>query len=383
MAKKKKDDPEVISSERSDLVDSLADNLNSQFKDLRVAYVLNKDTDAPADISDWVSTGNDILDVAISNKPHGGLPFGRIVEISGQNSSGKSLLCAHIAAETQKMGGVVIYYDTESAMSKKFAEAIGIDLSKMVYAQIETLEDIFQSMETLIEKIRKNDTGIPVTFVVDSIMGATTKIEMEADYDKDGWATSKAIILSKAMRKITNLIARKKILLVLSNQLRTKLGVTWGDQFTTSGGSAIGFHSSVRLRMKSVGQIKVKINSIEQVVGTKIAVQVIKNRVGPPFRSATFNVYFESGIDNIDSWLTVMTDHKLVSQGGAWYSYSHPITGEEIKFQSKTFDEKILSNPELKEVVYNQICDCLIMKYKTENVNAEDLIMTSEVIQED
>jgi len=380
MTRKSKSEDTI--NEKLDLIDDLAESLNSQFKGLKVAYILDKDEDNPAEVDHWVSTGSTILDIAISNRPNGGLPFGRIVEIMGQSSSGKSLLAAHIAAETQKIGGYVVYYDTEAAMSKKFASVIGIDLSKMIYAQIETVEEIFESMEKLIEKIRKRDSSVPVTFIVDSVMGATTKVEMESDYDKDGWATAKAIVLSKAMRKITNLIAKQKILLVLTNQLRDKLGVTFGNNETTSGGKAIGFHSSVRLKMKNVGQIKGKVNNVEQVIGAEVLVQVVKNRIGPPFRATKFSVYFESGIDDIDSWLTIMKDYDLVKSAGAWFTYFKK-DGEEIKFQKKDFNEKILMNPELKEEIYSQICENLIMKYKTENIAEENLIIDDNVILED
>lgn len=225
-------------SSKVDLQDSLAggvaDALNSKFGKkggVKIAYFLEGDDEAPTNISDWVSTGSEILDLAISNRPHGGLPVGRITEITGLEASGKSLLAAHALAATQRKGGVAVFIDTESATSQEFLQAIGVDLEKLLYIPMETLEDIFEAIEVIINKLRESNRDKLVTIVVDSVMGASTKIEMEADYNKDGWATQKAIILSKAMRKVTNMIAREKVCLVFTNQLRTRLGVSFGDPY--------------------------------------------------------------------------------------------------------------------------------------------------------
>ena len=242
----------------------LAENINKQFKGqaLKTAYFLDGDLDAPTNVHEWISSGCSMLDLAISNRPHGGFPVGRITEVTGLEASGKSLLAAHTLAETQKKGGLAVYIDTESATSSEFLTAIGVDLKKMLYVPLETVEEIFETIETIVEGVRKSDKDRLVTIVVDSIMGASTKIEMSMEYDKDGYATSKSIILSKAMRKVTNWIARERICLIFTNQLRTKLGVSFGDPWTTAGGKAIPFHSSVRLRLKNLGQIKAKINGV-------------------------------------------------------------------------------------------------------------------------
>lgn len=243
-----------------ELAGELANNLNKKFKDsnFKVAYFLDGDTDAPSNVKGWVGSGSSMLDLAISNKPKGGFPVGRITEITGLEASGKSLLAAHALANTQAKDGLAVYIDTENAVSREFLEAIGLDLEKMLYVPLDNIEDIFEAIETIIESVRKSNKDRLVTIVVDSVMGASTKIEQAADYDKDGWATSKAIILSKGMRKITNMIGREKICLIFTNQLRSRLGIAFGDPWTTSGGKAIPFHASVRLRLKSMGQIKVK-----------------------------------------------------------------------------------------------------------------------------
>jgi recombination protein RecA len=205
------------------------------------------------------------------------------------------------------------------------------------------------------------------------LAAATTKVELEAEFDKDGWATSKAIILSKAMRKITQMIGRQKIALVFTNQLRQKLGVMFGDPWTTSGGKALPFHASTRIRLKNMGQIK---DAKKNTIGMKMRAQVIKNRLGPPMRHADFELYFESGIDDTGSWLHVLKAHNLVKQGGAWYTIKDQ-NGKDIKFQSKDWAEK-LEDKEFKEYCYNMICEKAILKYE-KNFGIDDVIVEEEI----
>jgi len=369
----------------------LAESINKQFKGqaLKTAYFLDGDLDAPTNVHEWISSGCSMLDLAISNKPMGGFPVGRITEITGLEASGKSLLAAHTLAETQKKGGLAVYIDTESATSSEFLTAIGVDLKKMLYVPLETVEEIFETIETIVEGVRKSDKDRLVTIVVDSIMGASTKIEMSMEYDKDGYATSKSIILSKAMRKVTNWIARERICLIFTNQLRTKMGVSFGDPWTTAGGKAIPFHASVRLRLKNLGQIKAKVNKVEQVVGNKTSVQVVKNRMGPPHRKINYEIYYDSGIDNYGGWLSVMKTFDIVKQSGAWYTLEDvdPLTGEvfsEIKFQSKDFLEKVINIPETKQRLYHRICDAYIFKYQAGiDGGIDDVVIDENVINEE
>ena len=360
-------------STRDELAGVLADTINKQFKDMKVAYFLDGTDSTPTDIKDFVSTGSTMLDLAISNKPIGGIAVGRITELNGLESSGKSLLGAHMLAETQKKGGVAVYIDTETAVSTEFLSAIGIDVDNMLYLHLETVEDIFHAIEEIVAKVRESDKDRLVTILVDSLAAASTNVEMEADFDKDGWATSKAIIISKAMRKITQMIGRQQIALVFTNQLRQKLGVMFGDPWTTSGGKALPFHSSTRIRLKNTGQIKDKKNN---TIGMKMRAQVIMNRLGPPMRHADFELYFETGIDDDGSWLKVMKDHKLVKQGGSWYTMNNH-NGEEVKFQSKDWSE-LLQDEEFKSHCYNLICDKVILKYE-KNFGIDDVVIEEEM----
>ena len=365
----------------------IAETINKQFKsqNLKTAYFLEGDDDAPTIVKEWVSTGSTILDLAISNRKNGGFPVGRVCEITGLEQSGKSLLAAHTLLNTQKKGGLAVYIDTENALSTEFLSAIGLNLKEMLYIPLETVEDIFETVETIIEKVRSSDKNRLVTIVVDSIAGASTKTEMAADFDKDGYATAKALIISKAMRKITNLIGRERICLIFTNQLRQKLNApAFSDPWVAPGGKSVPFHASVRIRLSSIGAIKAKINGVEEVIGSRVKAKLTKNRCGPPLREAEYAVYFSSGIDDYGSWLETMKDYSLVKQSGAWYEWTDKTTGEVIKFQSKDFVEKIISNPEYKESIYDSIAEKVIMQYqKTDEVRIDDVIISDEPLLDD
>src|SRR6056300_499090 len=354
-----------VESSRDELSSILADNLNKKFKSAhKVAFFLDGEEATPTDLDEWVSTGCAPLDLAISNRPNGGLPVGRITEITGLEGSGKSLLAAHAIADTQKKGGLGVYIDTENAMNQDFLMAIGVDIKKMLYVPLETVEDIFEAIDSIIESVRSSDKKKLVTIVVDSVAGASTKVEISADYDQAGYATQKAIIISKAMRKIINMIGRERILVVFTNQLRVRMGVSFGDPYTTSGGKALGFHASCRLRMKQMGKLNSKVGGVDQTVGIKTRVQVIKNRMGPPLRAVDFDIYFDRGIDRYGSWLNTMKTYKLIQISGAWYTWTDESTGEVIKFQAKGFADILEERPEVKEQMYKQICDAYILGYK-------------------
>ena len=371
-------------NELSDELGSLiATTINKQFKEqnLKTAYFLEGDTDAPTIVKEWIGSGSTILDLAISNRKDGGFPVGRVCEITGLEQSGKSLLASHVLLNTQKKGGFAVYIDTENALSTEYLTAIGLDLKQMLYIPLETVEDIFETIDVIIDKIRSSDKNRLVTIVVDSIAGASTKTEMSADFDKDGYATAKALIISKAMRKITNLIGRERICLIITNQLRQKLNApAFSDPWTTPGGKGIPFHASVRIRLSSIGAIKVKVDGHDQIVGSRVKAKLVKNRVGPPLRECEYEVYFDSGIDDYSSWLTTMKDYKLVDQAGAWYSWTNKKSGEVIKFQSKEFVEKLITVPENKEMIYDEIADKVIMKYQQlDTPRIDDVIISDEV----
>lgn len=399
------------------IANDLVSSLNSQFKQSvpdKAAFFLS-DSDMGSDVKGWISTGSDTLNIAISNRPNGGYPVGRITEITGLEASGKSLLAAYALKDTQRKGGLAIYIDTESATSREYLRAIGVDIDKLVYLQLQTLEDIFAAIDKTIAKVRAVNRKALVTIVVDSVMGATTKKELEGEWGKDGYATDKAIILSKAMRKLPLTVANENVCLIFTNQLRTRLGVSFGDPWTTSGGKAIPFAASVRLRLKSIGQIKTKVHGVDEVVGIKTRCIVQKNRMGPPLRSVDYEIYFESGIDNYGSWLHTLQHYKIASSGSFWsfpLSYDsvkltdengnplnvkfegeivNPETGEikktegdVLKLRSKDFGKWMDANPELRAFYYDAICDRFIMSYKVnEEFGIDDILIDEDFLPED
>ena len=368
MAKEKVTPDEIAG--RDELAQKLAEGLNKKFKDFKAVHFLGSE-DTQTDLREWVSTGSTTLDLAISNRPDGGLPVGRIAEFTGLEASGKSLIMAHLLANTQKKGGIAVYIDTENALSEEFLSAVGVDVRNMLYVPLETIEDIFESIETLITNIRNTSKDRLVTIVVDSVAAATTKIEQDADYDKDGWATSKAIIMSKALRKITNLIGKERVILAFTNQLREKLGAMFGDPYTTSGGKALPFHASCRVRLKSVGKIKDKEG---EIIGVQTEAQIVKNRFGPPFKKATFNIYFDSGIDDYSSWLDALKKYKAINQSGAWYEIVMEDTGEVVKFQSKDWQKLLRERADVRNYCKGLLEQNSISSYKPqEAIDTDDL----------
>lgn len=378
MSKKKITESEEVNSSdsskvstRDELATLISKNLSKTFKDqAQTVWYLDGPEDSPSDILDWISTGSSLLDLAISNRPYGGVPVGRITEITGLEGSGKSLVAAHLLAETQKKNGVAVFIDTEAAVSREFLTAIGVDLSKMMYVPLETIEDIFQAIENIINTVRNNEKSKLVTIVVDSLAGASTKVEMDADYEKDGWATTKAILLSKAMRKINNLIAKERVCLVFTNQLRQKMNaMAFADPWTTSGGKAVGFHSSIRVRLTNAGALKKKdFGGVDMIVGNKAQAKVIKNRIGPPQRKASFEIFYDSGIDNYSGWVAVLKTYKFITGAGAYNKYKlYDADGtelEEIQFRTALLPELFVERPEVQQAMYKNLCDIMIMKYE-------------------
>jgi recombination protein RecA len=360
---KKKNQVTQDTPQRDELVELLANELNKANKDGgKIAYFLDEQEN-PAEISDWISTGSSILDLAISNRPHGGLPVGKMVEFNGLEGTGKSLLSAHVVADTQKKGGIAVVIDTENAAAPEFWKSLGVDLSKLLYVQCETVEDIFEKMEQMIGIVRKSNKDRILTIIVDSVAAASTKVELESDHGKDGYATGKSIIISKAMRKITTMIGRQKVLTVFTNQLRQNINaMAFGDKYVVSGGKSLAYHCSVRVRLNNTGKLK----KGEEVIGNECKAVVVKNRMGPPQRQASFDIYFDSGIADYGSWVKVLKENNLVKQGGAYYTYKKD-DGTEWKFQSKDFVSTMKTDKTLGEEIYLKICDSVIMKYKDPN----------------
>lgn len=386
---------------RDEMAEALAESLNKN-SDGKVAFFLDAEDD-PSQIVDWVSTGNSLVDLAIGNRANAGLPVGRITEITGLEASGKSLMGAHLLAETQRKGGLAVFIDTETSVSPEFLAAIGVNIPNMLYINVDTVEDIFDKIEEIINLVRKSNKNRLVTILVDSVAAASTKKEMASDHGADGYATGKAIAISKAMRKITGLIAKQRICLCFTNQLRQKVGfVGLGDPWTTSGGKALAFHASVRLRLQSVGQLK---NSDKQAIGIKTKCKVIKNRLGPPMRSVEFDIFFDRGIDNYGNWLERLIEWDVVTNAKKEKSdkkktkkeleaekeedkkaknlqFIMTVEGKEpetVVFEKKDLPKLLVERPECKEYLYNKICENFVMKYRLPNTEmADDVELDTE-----
>ncbi len=363
MAKSKTDKHVNVDVDRDDLALLLQNELNKSQKDgSKVSYFLDED-DNPSLITEWVSTGSTLLDLAISNRPHGGMPVSRIVELSGLESTGKSLISAQIISETQKRNGLSVFFDSEFAVDRSFWVALGVNIKNVNYVPFITLEELFTKLELCVGTFRKANNDRLLTIFVDSVAQASVEKEMESEHGVDGYATGKSLVLSKAMRKITGLISKQRILLVFTNQLRYNMNSgPFGEKFVCPGGKALSFASSVRIRLANLGKLKINDN----IIGMKCQAQVIKNRCGPSYRTAGFEIHYDSGIQDLSSWLGFMKLHKIVSGDGRGYEYKRT-SGDVINFNTDKFVELMNTDIVLKEEIYQQICDKYIMQYRSPN----------------
>ena len=324
MPPKKTKNTEVVETVSSDS-DFTSDLISALNRDLghRVAYNLGTDQ-SPTHVKRWISTGSRQLDYIISNKRVGGLPEGRIVEIFGPPSIGKSHIASQIAKSTQAMGGIVVYIDTENATSVENLSRLGVDITKrFVYADTHCTEEVFDIAEKTILKAKGLSKNIPITIIWDSVAATSPKAELEGAYDKDTIGLQ-ARTISKGMRKITGVIGDQNVLMVCLNQMRTKIGVMYGDPMTVPGGNAIPYHASVRIKLGAGSMIE---NSKKEPIGINVSAKIVKNKVAPPFRTCGFQIHFGRGIIEHEEIFDSLRDHGeetidghrvFVGGDGAW-----------------------------------------------------------------
>lgn len=283
-------------------VTSLRKSLNRDGEDM-VTWDLTKD-DSPTHVRDFISTGSTLLDYIISNRRNGGIPCGKITELQGEESSGKSLLCAHIIANTQKRGGIAVYLDTENAANPDFMRRIGVDLQKLIYVQPGTIEKSFEIIENIIMTLRAKSSTTPVTILWDSVGNTPPQAEIEGTYDANSRMGLGAKAMAMGLRKTTDLIGREQITMVFTQPLTYKIGASqYEDPLGTKYGKALPYHASVRLRVQSSTKLKDKNNEIYGLVTNG---RIIKSRLGTSYRTCKFEIHFDHGIDDEASWFNVL-----------------------------------------------------------------------------
>jgi recombination protein RecA len=292
-------------------------------------------------VIDVIPTGSIALDLALGV---GGVPRGRVVEIYGPESSGKTTLALHIIAEAQKLGGTAAFIDVEHALDPTYANGLGVDLDNLLVSQPDTGEQALDIAEML---VRSNAVDV---VVVDSVAALVTKAELEGDMG-DTHVGLQARLMSQALRKLTAAISRSKCVMIFINQLREKVGVMFGSPETTSGGRALKFYASVRLDVRKLEQIKIGTD----VVGSRTRVKVVKNKVAPPFRQAEFDITYGKGISKMGSILDVALERNIVAKSGSWYTYGDVRVGQGRE-NSKAYLEE---HSDLAQEIEGKIRDAL------------------------
>jgi recombination protein RecA len=286
---------------------------------------------------DVIPTGAIALDLALGV---GGIPRGRITEIFGPESSGKTTLALHVIAQAQRMGGIAAYIDAEHAFDPVYAERLGVDLDNLLISQPDTGEQALEITETLVR------SGAVDVVVIDSVAALVPRAEIEGEMG-DAHVGLQARLMSQALRKLTGAISRSKTAVIFINQLRMKIGVMYGNPETTTGGNALKFYASVRLDIRKVDAIK----EGNETVGTRVRVKVVKNKVAPPFRQAEFDIMYNEGISVAGNLLDVATDLGIIRKSGAWY-----YLGEERLGQGRENAKAFLkANPELMREIEQRI----------------------------
>jgi len=339
-------------AKNDDFTSQLIKSLNKDYK-TKVAYNLSED-ESPTQVKRWVSSGSKMLDYICANQPDGGFPEGRIVEIFGPPSIGKSHVATQIARSTQQMGGIVVYIDTENATSIQNLGNLGVDVAqRFVYVDTHCTEEVLDLAEKTILKARAMEKDVPITIIWDSVAASSPKAELLGDYDKETIGLQ-ARAISKGMRKITGVIGQTNTLFVILNQIRTKIGVMYGDPDTTPGGKAIPFHSSIRIKLGAGQQIK----DGEDVIGIQVWAKTVKNKVAPPFRKVNFQIHFGKGIVEHEEMFDLLRKHGiaydddeakrsyLVSGVGGWKSI-------------ELFDENgtVIDSKKFRKTEFNEIIE--------------------------
>ncbi len=297
--------------------------------------------DAAMENIDFIPSGSIGLDVALGI---GGYPKGRVTEIYGPESSGKTTLAIHAIAEAQKQGGIAAMIDAEHAFDRFYAESLGVDIDNLLISQPDNGEQALEIADNLIR------SGAIDIIVIDSVAALTPRAEIEGEMG-DSKMGLQARLMSQALRKLTGSIAKTGCVCIFINQLREKIGVMFGNPETTTGGNALKFYASVRLDIRRAGQIK----AVDSVQGNRARVKVVKNKVAPPFRKAEFDIMFGEGISKVGEIIDLGVEHNIVKKSGSWFSYGETRLGQ----GRDAVKELLIDNPELMEELENLIKDAI------------------------
>jgi recombination protein RecA len=311
------------------------------------------DSIAPRDI-EVVSTGSLGLDIALGI---GGLPRGRVVEIYGPESSGKTTLTLQVIAEAQRVGGTAAFVDAEHALDPIYAEKVGVNVDDLLISQPDTGEQALEITDMLVR------SGAVDIVVVDSVAALTPKAEIEGEMG-DTHVGLQARLMSQALRKLTGNIKRSNCLVIFINQIRMKIGVMFGNPETTTGGNALKFYSSVRLDIRRIGSIK----KGEEILGNETRVKVVKNKVAPPFRSAEFEILYGHGISREGEIIDLGVKENIVEKSGSWYSYD----GERVGQGKENARDYLLQNPDIAAGIEAKIRERLLPKKTPVEAVGED-----------
>ena len=287
--------------------------------------------------TDAVSTGSLGLDIALGI---GGLPRGRVIEIYGPESSGKTTLALHVVAEAQKKGGIAAYVDAEHALDPIYARKLGVDIDEMLISQPDTGEQALEITDTLVRS-----GGVDIV-VIDSVAALTPKAELEGEMG-DSLPGLQARLMSQALRKLTASISKSNTIVIFINQIRMKIGIMFGNPETTTGGNALKFYSSVRIDIRRINAIK----EAEVAIGNRVRAKVVKNKIAPPFREAEFDILFDSGISYEGDLLDLGVNENVVDKSGAWFNYGNIRLGQGRE-QSRQF---LKDNPEVATEIRTKV----------------------------
>lgn len=338
MKKSKEERAEEVISEKNEekkqAVDAALSQIEKQFGKGSIMRLGAQPDRGPIPV---ISTGSLDLDIALGI---GGLPVGRIVEIYGPESSGKTTLMLSAISQAQKKGGIAAFIDAEHALDPAYAKKLGVNIDDLLVAQPDTGEEALEICESL---VRSNAIDI---IVIDSVAALVPKAEIEGDMG-DSHMGLQARLMSQALRKLTGTISKSNTTVVFINQIRMKIGVMFGSPETTTGGNALKFYASVRLDIRKIETLKEK----EEPVGNRVRVKVVKNKCAPPFRQAEFDVMFNTGISRESSLIDLAVKHDIITKGGSWYSYNSEKIGQG-KESARVF---LLENVELAAKIEAQV----------------------------